>query len=381
MKILIAAGIFKPELGGPATFAAEIGTRLLAAGHQVTLITYSSVASSEMGIFPFPVITVRRRQNKISNYIRYFWQMRRLTRATVRPDLVYCLDWFSAGAPAAAVCRMRGVPYIVRVGGGYIWEKYLAQGRPPMTLRAFYERGIYRQYRLMYAVIGWVFSGAQKVIFNSDPQRILFEKYYRLGTGQTGVVYNVASEILKPDATTAIAIEQRRHEIVFAGRLIVMKNVTSLVRAFAKLRDESFTLSIIGAGPEEARLRHVVDELGLAERVRFSPPLPQTELYRLVADAWLVVIPSWTDISPHQVYECLAAGVPFLLTKENYLRLASDNFLKIDPASVDDIAAALNRLTDPAAYQAFIKSLEKLAVPWTWRDVVAAHERIFSEIK
>ncbi len=377
MKILIASGIFKPELGGPATFAAELGKRLTAAGHEIKVVTYASPSTAAPEKFSFPVVRVTRRTNKLSNYFRYFWRVWRLVNA--RPDLVYCLDWFSAGVPAALVCRLRGVPYIVRVGGGYIWEKYLSSGQPPMTLKAFYEEGKYRNYPLMFKAIGWVLRGARTVIFNSNEQRILFEKYYSLAPRRTQTIYNVAPELQLEAAPSAVL--NRRHEIVFAGRLIVIKNVDSLIRAFARLRDTSFTLRIIGEGPEEKSLRRLASELGVAERTHFTPPLPQPELYRQLRDTYLVVIPSWTDISPHQVYECLALGIPFLLTKENYLPLDTTDILKIDPASVDDITEKLNLLLDGAEYQKHITSLGMLSSHWTWENVLVGHARIFDEIK
>ena len=259
MKILIASGIFKPELGGPATFAAELGKRLTAAGHEIRVVTYASPSTTVPENLPFPVIYVARRANKLSNYFRYFWRVWRLVNT--RPDLVYCLDWFSAGVPAAAVCRLRGVPYIVRVGGDYIWEKYLSSGQPPMTLKAFYEQDIYRNYPLIFKAINWVLRGARTVIFNSNEQQILFEKYYSLASRRTQIIYNVAPELEL--STTPIPVLKRRHEIVFAGRLIIIKNIDSLIRAFARLRDTSFTLQIIGEGPEEESLRRLVSENNL----------------------------------------------------------------------------------------------------------------------
>ncbi len=381
MKIIIATGIFKPELGGPATFAAEIGERLMAAGHHVTLVTYAPVLTDADGTnFSFPIVRVKRRRNKLSNYARYFWQLWRLTGRASRPDSVYLLDWFSAGVPAAAVCRLRGIPYIVRVGGGYIWEKYLSQGRPPMTLKSFYERGIYREYQHLFILIGWVLRGARMVIFNSNEQRLLFETYYKLPALRTQTIYNVAPNHDVAAATAPIALENRQHEIVFAGRLIIMKNIDSLVRAFARLRDTSFILTIIGEGPEEGRLRQLVDTLGLQSRVRFLPAQSQTQLYQKIRACYLVVIPSWTDISPHQMYECVAADIPCLITQENYLPFASSDFLKINPASVDDIAEKLNRLLDPIEYQAFAASLRKCMPHWTWKDVLVAHERVLAQI-
>src|SRR5947207_2892941 len=137
MRILIATGIFKPELGGPATFAAEIAARLSAGGHTVAVITYSNQAiSAEDKAFPFLVMRVVRKKSKLLNYFSYFFA---ILHETKNFDFIYSLDWFSAGLPIMLACFLTRKKYIVRVGGGYIWEKYLAEGRPPVTLKQFYH--------------------------------------------------------------------------------------------------------------------------------------------------------------------------------------------------------------------------------------------------
>ena len=42
MRILIVTGIFEPESGGPAIYAPKIAGKLAGAGHQVSVLTYSS---------------------------------------------------------------------------------------------------------------------------------------------------------------------------------------------------------------------------------------------------------------------------------------------------------------------------------------------------
>ncbi|MDQ3014281.1 MAG: glycosyltransferase family 4 protein [bacterium] len=376
MRILIATGIFKPELGGPATYAAELGKRLQSAGHNVSVITYSEKQVHDLDLgFHFPIIRIIRQPSKLKNYLRYFWTVLSLMEGK---DVIYTLDWFSAGLPVMVAAFLRRKKYIVRVGGGYIWEKYLSEGKPPVTLKDFYEKGIYKEYRIMYLLIKLVLRRASCVIFNSDEQRALYEKFY--GLKKTSTMYNPVPESKLGTLVHTYKTEytNRDKEIVFAGRFIKMKNAESVIKAFAKIKDQSFKLLLIGEGPTEPELRTLVKEHELGTRVEFHRPMSQTELYRRIANCYYVILPSWTDISPNQIYECLALSIPFLVTQENYLSINKHNFLKVDPSSVDDIAEKMNNLLDQKQYEAFVQSLQKLEFNHTWTHVVMQHMKIFN---
>src|SRR3989442_6013320 len=59
--------------------------------------------------------------------------------------------------------------------------------------------------------------------------------------------------------------------VTMVGRLTAIKNHELALRAFARLPHESprFLLVLVGGGEEEGRLRELVAQLGLGERVRF----------------------------------------------------------------------------------------------------------------
>jgi glycosyltransferase involved in cell wall biosynthesis len=380
MKILTSTGIFKPELGGPAVFAAELSSKLVLLGHSVTVLTYSNAASYPFDKeYAFSIRRIVRKNNKFFNYISYFWASWKLVKGY---DVIYGLDWFSAGFPLMLACFFRGKRYMVRVGGGYIWEKYLAEGKPPVTLRQFYERGLYKDYRLMRLIIKIVLKRADIVVFNSAVQLKLYEKYYSLRPGKLYTVYNAGPEqkFTKLIASYRTRSTERDMEIVFAGRFIKMKNVESLVSAFALLPGQSFRLTLIGNGPLAASLRAQVVQLGISDRVEFIPAMSLEGLYRRIANSYLVVIPSWTDVSPHQAYECLLMKIPFLLTKENYLPIEGDMPMTIDPTSIEDIARKISLLLDPAAYKKFNAALQKIKFSRGWDEVVAEHLALFSKL-
>jgi glycosyltransferase involved in cell wall biosynthesis len=95
---------------------------------------------------------------------------------------------------------------------------------------------------------------------------------------------------------------------VYIGRLVRWKRVDDVLRVLGELGDT--TLSIVGSGPEEARLRGLVVELGLEERVELHGAVPAGETSRLLHESGVLVLPSSYEGMPHVVLEAFAAGVP-----------------------------------------------------------------------
>ena len=169
-------------------------------------------------------------------------------------------------------------------------------------------------------------------------------------------------------------------EIIFAGRFIEMKNLETLISAFAKIQDPQFRLVLIGSGPTESLLRNQVEQLSLQSRVEFLPNLSQPELYKRIMNCYLFVIPSWTDISPNQAFECLALSIPVLLTKENYLPFAKELPLAIDPHSADQITQTINSLLDKNNYQRYAAALSTIHPHHSWDMVLVDHMKVFKNV-
>ncbi len=376
MKIVITTGIFEPESGGPAMYAPALARKLVEAGHAVTVITFSDQEYIQSDVqYPFKLIRVVR-GNKILNRLRFFNTLMRHARGC---DLIYTLDWFAVGLPAAFASARLRIPYVVRVGGDYAWEqKYLESGAKPIPLAQFYERGIYREfpYSMYFRIIRFVLSHARHVVFNSDRERSLYEQFFAPPSNRTSVIYNPRPHIAdhkRPEGTPS-------KEFVYWGRLIEMKNVESLVRAFARANIPDYTLAIIGDGTHKNAIEKLVHGLNIGERVTIAPSMPQSAVFDRIKHARAFILPSWTDISPNQVFEALSLGLPALVTKENYLPIRDQLPAMIDPASVDDIARGLEMLADDQRYADFATRFLAIQFDYDWNAVTQQHEALFNRI-
>ncbi|MBV9159682.1 MAG: glycosyltransferase family 4 protein [Candidatus Kaiserbacteria bacterium] len=374
MRILIVSGIFEPDIGGPATYAPRLAAKLTELGHDVQLVTYSDKPQYDADArYRFKLERVLRR-GKIANRIKMFFAVRRAARQC---DIVYLLDWFAAGFPASLAADLAGKKYVVRIGGDYLWERYLSSGAPPLPLADFYAKGLYRaaQYGPHRYMIGRVLRKAARVIFNTEKQRELYERY--MGVGGAAVIRNP----IPRTETAEIHRSTASKEFVFWGRIVAMKNLSSLIKAFATAKiPQDFTLAIIGDGPKKAGLEHLARELNVNDRMNFFPAMPLSGVLERVKDARAFVLPSWTDISPNQVYEALAIGLPALVTSENYLSIGSRLPVTIDPRSVGDIAAKIEMLADDTQYASFAERFASIRESRDWKDVADEHVRIFETL-
>jgi glycosyltransferase involved in cell wall biosynthesis len=106
--------------------------------------------------------------------------------------------------------------------------------------------------------------------------------------------------------------------VLIPAQLERRKGHRHLLNAFRLLHDrgelENVRLLIAGAGPEDAALHHIVDELGLARYVRFVPP--EANWWNLYVPADVVVLPSVSNEDfPNVVLEAMAMSKPVLASR------------------------------------------------------------------
>ena len=132
MKILIATGVYPPDIGGPAEYAFQLNQEFKKLGYEVTVISYHLEKSLPWGI-------------------RQLWYFFRVLRHGWSADFFVAFDTLSTGAPAVFVSFIFGKKIIVRIGGDFLWESFVERSGVPVPLSEFYK-------------IGWNLSLKEKII-------------------------------------------------------------------------------------------------------------------------------------------------------------------------------------------------------------------------
>ena len=110
--------------------------------------------------------------------------------------------------------------------------------------------------------------------------------------------------------------------VVCWSRLKRYKSTDVAIRAFAHIRDElpEAEMLVMGEGPDESRLRQLVNRLDLDDHVRFTGHLPWDELVRTLHRAHLCLNPSPKEGWGLTVVEANQCGVPVVASDRPGLR-------------------------------------------------------------
>jgi glycosyltransferase involved in cell wall biosynthesis len=100
--------------------------------------------------------------------------------------------------------------------------------------------------------------------------------------------------------------------LLYAGRLLYWKGAHIAIQAFASLLKKipNARFTIVGSGPEEARLKADVQARNITDSVDFISWLPQNEFFKLYDSHDLLLFPSLHDSSGGVVLEALCHGMP-----------------------------------------------------------------------
>lgn len=109
-----------------------------------------------------------------------------------------------------------------------------------------------------------------------------------------------------------LGLPRDAHVLATVGALIPRKGQRFVIEALPAL--PGAILLLAGKGEDEAMLRSLAAQLGVAERVRFLGPVPHAELPILLNAADVFVLPSSSEGLANAWVEALACGTPVVTT-------------------------------------------------------------------
>ena len=353
--VLIASGIFSPDIGGPASYARELGVRL-ARSMPVTVLTYSPVpAVAEDAALPFRTVRVWRGLPKGLRHARYAASAIRHARDH---DVVLALNPVTAGLPALAGARMANRRFFVKVVGDYAWEQAVNAAATPFLLDDFQHARTSVRSRLLHAVQSRVCRQADTVVVPSAYLAGIV-RGWGVRAERLAVVYNGTAFTPSP-----LSRGEARHTlrlsgtvVLSIGRLVPWKGFRTLIELVPRLRTArpDIHLVIAGEGPERSTLETVVSRLGLESCVTLVGRQSHAELADYLAAADLFVLNTGYEGFSHQLLEVMSAGVPLVTTRVGgnpELIEDEENGLLVGYNDTDALAGACGRLLEDAPLRA-----------------------------
>jgi glycosyltransferase involved in cell wall biosynthesis len=301
MKILIAADIFPPQPGGPATYSVTIANELTKAGDDVKVVSLNP--DSDLKSVICKIFAVKNK-NKFFKYLEYFFLLLKHSKDV---DVIYAMGPVNAGLPSLVTAKIRRKRMATKVVGDYAWEQGVQRFGVKDTIDEFQKK---KNYRLKVRFLKWVQSYVTKNSTNVIVPSV-YLKGIVMNWGLVGhcvqVIYNSSSfkEFCKMEKPS----EERW--IVSAGRLVPWKGMDVLIDVMPDIikKHPDIKLKIFGSGPEMDKLKAKVAEMKLQNIVELPGSIDRKDLICNLSLAELFVLNSGYEGLSHLILEAMHVGV------------------------------------------------------------------------
>ena len=381
MKIVIAAPLFPPDIGGPATYTYNLAKGFAQQGIDVLVVTFGAAKNLlwERTSQGFKKIEIPRQTNKIVNYFSYFSQILQNSRDV---DVIYIHDIWSVGLPVFFANLFLRKKMILRLGGDSLWEKAAQKYDIKVSLEDFYKQNQSRKLFFSRFLQDMILRKTAKIIFSCEFLKDIFLKYRKAPANKSVIIENSQGIDIVDNQELIIDKPNSEKIILFAGRLAKCKNLETLLKVFCRLteQDSSLRLRLIGQGPQLSELMSLATHLGLAGKVQFVSPQSQETIFAQIAASYLCCLVSFTEVSPNFALECLALKKPLVLTKHNGLpKNIKRELIMVNPYDEQEIFEAIANLLDKNNYQNYRQTIARLQLNRTWGNVINEHIDLFSK--
>ena len=365
--ILLAAGVFYPDVGGPAIHVRKIAEKLVEEGYKVTVLAYGDDRSHTQ--FSFRVKRISRNLPKLLQWVFYTIEAIHLS---IFSDIVYAFDPTAAGMPACFAAKFLGKPFFIRVGGDPIWEREAEEGKVFMSLDQYYKDGLYKKHKLLlFKMIKLMLRCADVVVLYNQTFKDFYARYYSVPIEKMHIIKNPAfkREVVVSQTLPTDPI------IVFAGRFVKYKNLLFVMKAFERVRSLTGKgkLVLIGKGPEKDSLCDFKKTLSFGEHIEFIESLPQEQLFEKIKVSSVAIGPALSEFNPNFILEALSFGKPVLLSRGHGLSIGLPEEFIFDPKNEQELIDKILYLFDPIHYKSSLAIIERLDMNQTWEKVTSAH--------
>ena len=305
MKILITVGIFPPDIGGPASFVPKIAELYSNSGHDVTVVCLTDRKQNDN--LNFKVVRILRNQNLL---IRWIKTVSQIIRQGYNADLLFVNGLPMESYIANIFTRKKLIRKIV---GDWAWER----GMNKKIINESFDEFQNNKHNLHLEIAkfsrGWTATKADLIITPSNHLKNVV-KGWGVKENRIKVIYNGTKLKNKPDP-----IDDQPYDyfkFITVGRLAPWKNIDIIIEALSdyKKANQNFIFYIVGSGPEETKLKKLVNDLDLENFVTFTGQLQKDDLNYYLQKSDIYIQASSYEGLPHVILEAMSHNLSIIST-------------------------------------------------------------------
>jgi glycosyltransferase involved in cell wall biosynthesis len=296
---------FRSPVGGIFRHVRDLVAAQSAAGHQVGIICDSSTGGDLedryfdeiRGMLALGVSRITIHRQIGLGDLAAGWRTYKLIKA-LQPDVLH-----GHGAKGGALARVFGS--LLRVSRYRVARLYSPHGGV-LHYDPASSKG-----RILFGIERFLGRVSDHVLFVSDYERRTFVAKVGEPRSPASLVYNGLNE----GEFDPVAADAGAADFLYIGMMRDLKGPDIFIDALAEASEQlgrPLSATMVGDGDDLARYKAQVVERGLADRIRFFPPMPARKAFAL---ARVIVVPSRAEAMPYIVLEALAAGKTMIATR------------------------------------------------------------------
>ena len=191
-------------------------------------------------------------------------------------------------------------------------------------------------------ILRYSFKNANKVISVSNSLREIISKY----KSNIEVIPNMV------DCDKVLPIKNKKNNLGEKGQFTFLslcylkknKGIDVLLKAFSTyFIGKEVKLIIAGDGPERENLENLSEKLGISGQVEFKGALRRDEVYKIMSNCDIFVLPSRFETFGVVLIEALANGKPIISTRNGGANdiVTEENGILVDIDDIDELGKAM----------------------------------------
>lgn len=268
---------------------------------------------------------------------------------TVPCDVIHSHDWLTYPAGIHAK-NVTGKPLVIHV---HATDFDRSRGNVNPTVFGIEKDGM---------------NNADHIITVSDLTRRTVIDKYGISPDKVTTVHNAVIP-LSEDLLNIPRRERKDKVITFLGRITMQKGPEYYVEAAAKVLQKTKNVRFVmaGSGDMMDAMIRLAAQRNIADRFHFTGFLRGKQVYEMLADSDVYVMPSVSEPFGISPLEAMEMGVPSIISKQSGCAEILTNVIKTDYWDVDAMADAMHALVSYPALHDYlrVKGIEEIhGITW-----------------